>query len=183
LTERSLTGKRRTRKMAKGKKYAKYVTQLGHVTDLVDATHEGKITLSMLYDKSVCTEATHRFESFIVYGPGACFSCGYTIVTRGKEHREMPVKLAVEEQWIFLGTDPKDPTDLGGELDCWVGEGEDAEKYTITKSSCLVFPAGLTHAPIYIRKVSRPFIFIAMCTAPTVKFEFVDKLPPGFSPR
>jgi hypothetical protein len=32
------------------------------------------------------------------------------------------------EIFMFLGTDPKDPRDLGAEVEFWIGEGKDMEK-------------------------------------------------------
>ena len=53
----------------------------------------------------------------------------------------------------FLGCDPQNPRDLGGEMELWL----DDEKYLI-HNTCLVFiPAGLKHCPMIARKVDRPF--------------------------
>jgi hypothetical protein len=54
----------------------------------------------------------------------------------------------------FLGTDPKNPKELGGEIELWL----DDEKYSLTHT-CLVFaPRGLRHCPMIARKVTTPFI-------------------------
>lgn len=54
----------------------------------------------------------------------------------------------------FLGTNPKNPRDLGGEMELWL----DDEKYLI-KNTCLVFvPRGLRHCPLIARNVTVPFI-------------------------
>jgi hypothetical protein len=54
----------------------------------------------------------------------------------------------------FLGTNPKDTKDLGGEIELWL----DDEKYSLT-STCLVFvPRGLRHCPMIARRVDKPFI-------------------------
>ena len=64
-----------------------------------------------------------------------------------------------DEIIAFIGTNPDDFHDLGGEVEIWLGN----EKYLLTKS-CLVFaPKGLVHCPLIIRKVEMPiFHFTAM---------------------
>jgi hypothetical protein len=57
----------------------------------------------------------------------------------------------------FLGSDPKHPHDLGGEVEFWL----EGEKYLLTKS-CLIFcPKGLRHCPLRVTKVERPILFLA----------------------
>ena len=58
----------------------------------------------------------------------------------------------------FLGSDPQNPHDLGGEVEFWMED----EKYMLTKS-CLIFvPAGLRHCPLRVTRVDRPLIFLAI---------------------
>ena len=54
----------------------------------------------------------------------------------------------------FLGANPQNPRDLGGEMELWLED----EKY-ILQNSCLVFvPRGLKHCPMIARKVTVPFM-------------------------
>ena len=65
----------------------------------------------------------------------------------------------------FFGTNPEDVSELGGEIEFWLGD----EKHILTKS-CLVFiPKGLKHCPLIIRKVNRPIFHFS--TAPTKKYQ------------
>lgn len=65
----------------------------------------------------------------------------------------------------FIGNDPQNPQDLGGEVEFWLGD----EEYILTKS-CLIFaPAGMRHCPLRVRKVERPFLFLAFSS--TTKYE------------
>ena len=58
----------------------------------------------------------------------------------------------------FLGSDPQNPHDLGGEVEFWLED----EKYMLTKS-CLIFaPRGLRHCPLRVTRVDRPFLFLAI---------------------
>lgn len=54
----------------------------------------------------------------------------------------------------FLGTNPQNTRELGGEMELWL----DDEKYLLS-NTCLVFiPRGLRHCPMIARQVIRPFI-------------------------
>jgi hypothetical protein len=60
----------------------------------------------------------------------------------------------------FFGNNPKDPYDLGGEIEIWLED----EKYILTKS-CLIFvPKGMKHCPLVIRKVDRPIFHFTTVT-------------------
>ena len=61
-----------------------------------------------------------------------------------------------DEYLIFLGTNPEDLFDLGGEVEFWVG----GEKHIITKSCAVFVPGGIDHCPLYIHRVGRPFMFV-----------------------
>lgn len=57
----------------------------------------------------------------------------------------------------FIGNDPENHRDLGGEVEIWLED----EKYILDKS-CFVFaPRGLRHCPLKVLKVDRPFLFLA----------------------
>jgi len=61
-----------------------------------------------------------------------------------------------DEYLMFLGTNPEDQLDLGGEVEFWLG----GEKHMITRTCAVFVPAGLDHCPVYFRRVDRPFMFI-----------------------
>ncbi|MBN1191021.1 MAG: hypothetical protein JXA46_14795 [Dehalococcoidales bacterium] len=57
----------------------------------------------------------------------------------------------------FIGSDPENPKDLGGEVEFWLED----EKYLLTKS-CLIFaPRGLRHCPLRVTRADRPILFLA----------------------
>ena len=57
----------------------------------------------------------------------------------------------------FIGSDPQNPHDLGGEVEFWLED----EKYLLTKS-CLIFaPRGLRHCPLRVTRADRPILFLA----------------------
>ena len=79
-----------------------------------------------------------------------------------------------DEYLVFLGTNQKDPRNLGAEVEFWI----DGEKHIITKSSAVFIPAGIKHAPIYFKRIDTPIWYIA--TGPTKKYEIppevIDKI-------
>lgn len=54
----------------------------------------------------------------------------------------------------FIGTDVEHPEDLGCEIDFYI----DGEPITLTQSCLLYIPAGVEHAPFYIRNMKRPIL-------------------------
>jgi hypothetical protein len=64
-----------------------------------------------------------------------------------KEHtHDFPEAIA------FVGTNPDDINDLGGEVELWI----DGKRNIIDRSFIAYLPAGVKHGPLKITKVSRP---------------------------
>jgi hypothetical protein len=61
-----------------------------------------------------------------------------------------------DEYLVFLGTNPEDPQDLGGEVELWL----ENEKHFINKSTAVFVPRGLYHTPMLFNKVNTPFTVI-----------------------
>ena len=70
-----------------------------------------------------------------------------------------------DEILAFLGTDPENKHDLGGEVELYLGD----EKHTLNQS-CLVFiPKGLSHCPLIVKRIDRPLIHFS--TGPINTYE------------
>jgi mannose-6-phosphate isomerase-like protein (cupin superfamily) len=150
--------------MAQGK-YAKYVTRIGRSTGPVDLYHVGKMAVpNQRWDKTCFADTTQLIEIYHVYAAetGFGFPIPEPIFYEGEqvayEDETWAHAHPYDEKYLFLGTNPDDPDDLGGEVECWLGEGKEAEKFIINKASCVVVPAGLVHNPIAFRKVDRTII-------------------------
>lgn len=63
-----------------------------------------------------------------------------------------PHKHDYDEVIAFIGTNPEDIHDLGGEVELWL----DDEKHIITRSSMVYIPKGLQHCPLTFLRVDRP---------------------------
>lgn len=59
----------------------------------------------------------------------------------------------------FMGGDPNDPTNLGGEIELYLGAKEEVERYIVTVPSVWIVPAKVPHCPLVVTKVDKPFIF------------------------
>jgi hypothetical protein len=64
------------------------------------------------------------------------------------------------EFFMFLGTNPEDPMDLGAEAEFYLGEGKDTEKVVINTSTCVWVPPGVGHFPLRWKNVKRPVMFV-----------------------
>ena len=63
-----------------------------------------------------------------------------------------------DEMIGFLGSNPDDPYDLGGEIEV----GLDGELHRLTKSSVIFIPAGMKHLPLSILKLDRPILHFSI---------------------
>jgi hypothetical protein len=100
-------------------------------------------------------------ESGIISGGG--------IVGNGKPNSFEPHKTTNYdgEFFMFLGTDPDDPMDLGAEAEFYLGEGETLEKVTINRSACVYVPPGVGHFPLIWKNVKRPVMFVVVVPSTT----------------
>ena len=58
----------------------------------------------------------------------------------------------------FIGSNPDDPYDLGGEIEVTV----DGEPFTLTRSTLVFAPAGVPHMPLSIKRVDRPIFHFSV---------------------
>ncbi len=63
-----------------------------------------------------------------------------------------------DEVLIWVGNDPRDRKNLGGELYLDI----EGERYTATTSGSVLIPAGVRHCPLGFTHVERPFHFMAL---------------------
>lgn len=68
-----------------------------------------------------------------------------------------PHKHDCDEFLFFIPADSENWPELGGEAE--IALGEEWEKHTITTAAVICLPPGIEHAPIYMKKVDKPFYF------------------------
>jgi hypothetical protein len=127
-------------------------------------------------------------SNYIYYSPGGGWGYGDAFVapaSAGPQRKSAPHKHSnVDEIFFYFGTDPKNPSDLGGEHELWIGEGDKAERYLITKTTCVFLPKGTVHGPEVCRRADRPYFQLMIAMTPEYTdemYERSDKLPPGWS--
>lgn len=61
-----------------------------------------------------------------------------------------------DEVLCFIGTDPDNPRDLGGEIEFRIGD----ETHIFDKTTVIFIPKGLSHCPFVHKRVDRPFLLV-----------------------
>ena len=133
----------------------------------------GKVNHVMVFDKLQCPDSNLWFSVYQAFGDGGGHGMGdvwqheYLGELKESAHYHEPPG---DEVHLFFGSDPHNLDDLGGEVDIWLGWGDDAEKYTLTKRTAIYVPAGLSHAPIHFRKIIHPPIYqVVILGTPQIK--------------
>jgi len=124
------------------------------------------------YRKCFLTELT-RDEREIGFGASNMFAafadndiiegCNYfSAMWMGESATKMmghgPHKHPVPEVLVALGTDPRNPMDLGAEFEMYMGM--EMEKHIVNRSSLIYVPENTVHCPFTITKLTRPFLFL-----------------------
>jgi hypothetical protein len=76
----------------------------------------------------------------------------------GVTPEKAPHKHDCDEFFVFTGSNPQDKTDLGCEVEFWMGEGESTEKIKLHTSSVIFVPKNVLHLPVFFRNVKRPSV-------------------------
>lgn len=169
--------------------YTKYVNEVKLATDRLFPYHRGKVAVpTLMFDKTNYPDTKIWVEIFHVYASGSGIglpSLEPTIIKgigaadggEGGGHAHN-----FDELFLFIGLDPHDTLNLGGEVEFWLGEGDEAEKFVTTKATAEWVPANVVHNPHYFRRVDRPFLMvvIAMTSEYAVGDMRFTPLPPGF---
>jgi mannose-6-phosphate isomerase-like protein (cupin superfamily) len=69
-----------------------------------------------------------------------------------------------ETFFCLYGMDEKDQTDLGGEVELYMGP--EKEKHTINTSSLVYVPANTEHGPFVVKNAKKPFLFVECVGGP-----------------
>lgn len=67
-----------------------------------------------------------------------------------------------DELIAFIGSNPDDRYDLGGELELWL----DGEHHIITRSTLIFVPANMPHMPLKFNRVDRPIFHFSVVMDP-----------------
>lgn len=158
--------------MAIERKYDKWIVQPEDAGDYAFEAAKKNIQVQVLsYDSH--EEVPFYFEALIFHaGEETAFAIGDEITYPasswiGKQQRRTglryflyPHEHPFQETFHLMSLDPKDPGNLGGTMDVWVGEGENAELFSLNKPSILVLPEGVRHNPMIFKDMKRSFFFL-----------------------
>lgn len=145
--------------------------------------HEGLILTDLVVPADVQEKAADYnkratrvlwLEDFIVKGAPNIICSWYWKATEGEGTPQHTHDF--DEVVGFLGGDWQHPGDLGGEVEFWLED----EQYLLKKSCLIHVPKELPHCPLIVRKVERPFLFLAVSL--TNKY-IKDNIVPGYSTR
>ncbi len=144
------------------RRYAKYVQPLRLGTEAINPCFRGKISdFALIHDQKTTPETPIRTETYYAYAPGtgmfAPSRLAPVIDGRPAEHLKDVGSHShddFDEVYFFFGTDPQDNTRLGGQVEMWLGEGTDAEKFVMTDPTAVYVPKGLAHNPWIVTKVT-----------------------------
>jgi hypothetical protein len=160
-------------------KYKKYVMEANTRASGDWDCMEGNYHPIMYYDYSCNEEAPNFIACGLRYAPGT-EGIGKLIQYPDHVEPDLPHAHAFTEHFIYLGLDPDHPDDLGGTHEIWLGEGEEAECYTITKPTCVFMPPRTVHLPVVYKEVHKPYVLFVVLNTPMRGLYMADKLPPGF---
>ena len=59
---------------------------------------------------------------------------------------------------VFIGGDPTNIREFGGEI--WFHFGEEEEKHVITSPSYICVPKGIVHGPLIVKKINKPVVYM-----------------------
>lgn len=165
--------------MVTKKKYEKYFIEANPKAGGDWEIFKGAFQDIMYYDNRYHEEAPNFIASGLRYASG---EEGIGEIVQYPDHKEpsLPHAHAYTEHFIYLGLNPDNPDDLGSTIEAWLGVGEEAESYNITKPTCIFMPPNTVHLPIIYREVHKPFALFIVLDAPMRALYSVNQLPPGF---
>jgi hypothetical protein len=171
-------------------KFGKYYSEINVKGLPVYPAHQGKLARVMYYDGGNNPEAPHCIDVHLVYEAGIGFGLGdagkLPLLPNGETDQTTSYEPLLPHKHPFYQTYSFNPTvkdnypDLGGTVEFWLGEGEDAERYFITKAATVLVPKNTLHLPLYVREVRKPFTIVSVLDTPLWVGCYSQKLPAGF---
>jgi hypothetical protein len=171
-------------------KYGKYYSEINVKGLPVYPNHQGKLARVMYYDGGNNPEAPHCIDVHLIYEAGMGFGLGdagkLPLLPNGETDQTtsyeplLPHKHPYNQTYSFNPTVKDNYPDLGGTVEFWMGEGEEAEQFTITKATTILVPKNTVHLPLYVREVRNPFTIVTVLDTPLWIGCYTQKIPAGF---
>ena len=141
--------------------YTKYVNKMPLSRTIEIQQLRGRASVPNLMFDDYVYRAPVWVEIFHVYAGGSGVGVPTRDMSEGMQHSQ-----SYDELFLFIGTDPHDTLNLGGEVETWLGD----EKFTLTKASSVYVPAGVPHNPQYFKRVDRPYLMVVIALVDNWKF-------------
>lgn len=84
------------------------------------------------------------------------------------------IRHEAEMLWVFLGTDPAQPKDLGATIQFHVGLAEDHQVFEFSEPCCIHVPRGLANCGMKILEQHRTILNINVFTQPTKEACYIE---------
>ena len=78
--------------------------------------------------------------------------------TKGEDGVVKPHTHDFDEILAYVGTDPKDPYNLNGEVEVWI----DGNQNILNRSFVAFIPKGIEHGPLTIKRVDKPIFHFSV---------------------
>lgn len=134
-------------------KYAAYIVQDAAGAPVMDSAFKA------IYDKFA--ERVCWIDGNVTPGAFQMNTAWYSAVPERDPIFEEHCHDDCDELIGFIGSNPDDPSDLGGEIEFTIN----GEAHLLTKSSIIFAPAGVPHNPMRILRVDRPIFHFSVVTA------------------
>lgn len=146
------------------RQYAKYVQPLRLGTEFINPGFRGKISdFALIHDQKTTPESPTRAEIYYAYaaGTGAFAPSKFVPLIDGQPAAELSGMGShshddFDEVYYFIGTDSTDNTRLGGQVEMWLGTGQEAEKFVMIDPTAVYVPRGVPHNPWIVTRVNDP---------------------------
>lgn len=132
-------------------KYGKYVIRKPRVENV--AFHPTNIPV-----KGVTFPDEIWLDSDIVEGSPMVIDIGWRFEVPDPDPVEWSHSHDFDEALLFIGTDPENPQDLGGEVAFEI----DGETHTFDTTTVIYLPKDLPHCPFIHKRVDRPFLLVVV---------------------
>lgn len=159
-----------------GGKYGKYFSEIDVKNLPVYPAHRDKAARVMFYDGSYNAEAPHCINCHLVYGAGMGFGLGdekkLPSWADGRSDEStsyepfLPHRHPFYQTYSFSPADREKFPNLGGTVELWLGEGNEAEQHFITSATTVLIPKNTVHLPLYVREVHSPFTILTVLDTP-----------------
>jgi len=86
------------------------------------------------------------------------------------------IRHEAEMMWLFVGTDPEHPRDLGARAEFRIGEGERTHTFAFDEPSCVLVPRGVANTGLHFTDLRRPLLNINLFNVPTKEAAYIEHL-------